>query len=434
MKNLTGIIAALVLVSSIANAQSVNIENAINGEVAVNVSQKTNVEELVEPASFTQNSSDGDDDPMRSKTFSKTFPADNSDKIILSNQYGSILVKVWDRKEVKVDVDIKAYSSNDAEAQKLLDNTTIEAGKSGDQIVFKTTMEQKNGNWGNGSRNGRRWRREVKINYVVYMPASNALTMSQNYGDVTMGDLNGPLYVKVQYGNFKAQNLNSTNNYISVQYGNNNVQSVNKAIVKQQYGSGLTIGSATTLDIDAQYTGVNVGNIKGNAIIKQQYGSGLTVGSVENLDLDVQYANVNVNTIKGNAKIRQQYNNISISSVGNLDLNAQYTSASIGTLRGDGKFDMQYNKLSIDEVTNGCKLLTVDGGYLGISINFNNSFNADLDVHTSYASFNYGDRVSARITDGGDRGSTTKNYTGKIGNGGGARVKVNSDYGSVSFK
>jgi len=433
MKNLGGTIAALLLMSNIANAQSVNIESNVNTELALNVQQKTNIN-VDTPVSFVQNVTEGGEDPMRSKTFSKTFPADNSDKIVLSNQYGSIQVKIWDRKEVKVDVDIKAYSSNEDEAQKLLDNTTIEAGKSGDQIVFKTKMEQRSGNWGNGSRNGRRWRREVKINYVVYMPASNALTMSQNYGDITMGDLNGPLYVKVQYGNFKAQNLNSTNNYISVQYGNSNVQSVNKAIVKQQYGSGLNIGTANTLDIDAQYAAVNVSTIKGNAIIKQQYGSGLNVGSVENLDLDVQYANVNINAIKGNAKVRQQYNSINISSVGDLDLNAQYTSASIGTLRGDGKFDMQYNKLNIDEVTNGCKSLTVDGGYLGISINFNNSFNADFDVHTSYASFNYGDRVSARTTDGGDRGSTTKNYTGKIGNGGGARVKIKSDYGSVSFK
>jgi len=433
MKNLTGGIVSLLLLASIANAQSVNIESAITTEVAVNVSHNTNIE-AIEPVSFTQNGSEGDDDPMRSKTFSKTFAVDNSDRIVLGNQYGSIQVKTWDRKEIKVDVDIKAYSNNDADVQKLLDNITIEAGKSGDQIIFKTKMEQKNGNWGNGSRNGRRWRREVKVNYVVYMPAANSLTVSQNYGDVNMGDLNGPLYVKVQYGNFTAQSLSNTNNYISVQYGQTNVQAVNKAVVKQQYGSGLTIGTANTLDIDAQYTAVNVTNIKGNAIIRQQYGSGLTVGSVENLDLDVQYANVNINTIKGNAKIRQQYNNIAISTVGSLDLNAQYTSASIGTLRGDGKFDMQYNKLSIDEVTNGCKVLTVDGAYLGIAINFNNSFNADFDVHTSYASFNYGNRVSARIIDGGDRDSTTKNYTGKIGNGGGARVKISSDYGSVSFK
>jgi hypothetical protein len=374
----------------------------------------------------------GDDDPMRSRTFSKTFAADNSDKIVLGNQYGSIVIKIWDRKEVKADIDIKAYSNDEAEAQKLLDGVTIEAGKSGDQIIFKTKLEER-GNWGRGSRFGRKWRREVKIDYVVYMPASNALTMSQNYGNIAMGDLIGPLYAKVQYGNFAAQNLTNSNNYISVQYGNTNIQNVNKAIVKQQYGSGLTIGTAGTLDINAQYAAVNVSTIKGDAVIKQQYGSGLTIGTVHDLNLNAQYCNVNINSIKGDAKIDQQYNNLRVGSVGRLELKTQYTSTSVGTLRGDGRFNMQYNKLSIDEVTSGCNALSIDGDYLNIFAAFNADYSADLEVQTSYASFKYGNRVSANQI-GNKDDSNSKHYMGKIGKGAGAVVKIKSDYGSVTIK
>lgn len=373
-----------------------------------------------------------DDDPVRAKTFSRSFPAGNSDKIMISNQYGSIQVKIWDRKEVKADVDIKAYSNSDDEAQKLLDGVSIEAGKSGDQITFKTNMEQQKGNWGSGSRFGRKWRREVKINYVVYMPASNALTMSQNYGSITMDDLSGALYAKVQYGNFEARHLSSTNNYISVQYGNANIANVEKAVVKQQYGAGLNIGTAGTLDIDAQYAAVNLGTVKGDAVIKQQYGSGLTIGSVDNLELNAQYTNVKIGTIKGNATIRQQYNNLSVSSVGKLNLDAQYTGTAIGTLKGDSRFKMQYNKLSISEITTSCKTLDIDGAYLGINLGFNNGYNASLDVRTSYASFNYGDQVSVRNT--GKDDSNSKSYTGKIGQGGSASVNIKSDYGSVTIK
>jgi hypothetical protein len=208
--------------------------------LVVNLAQAAPV---LNPAGISRTINEGDDDPMRSKTFTKTFAAGNTDKIVLGNTYGSIVIKIWDRKEVKADIDIKAYSNDEAGTQKLLDGVTIEAGKSGDQIVFKTKLEEQ-GNWGRGSRLGRKWRREVKIDYVVYMPASNALTMSQNYGNIAMADLSGPLYAKVQYGNFAAQNLSNSNNYISVQYGNTNIQNVTKAVVKQQYGSGLTIGTA----------------------------------------------------------------------------------------------------------------------------------------------------------------------------------------------
>jgi hypothetical protein len=257
--------------------------------------------------------------------------------------------------------------------------------------------------------------------------------MSQNYGSITMGELNGPLYAKVQYGNFSAQGLSNTNNYISVQYGNTNIQNVGKAVIKQQYGSGLTIGTAGTLDINAQYAAVKVTAIKGNAVIRQQYGSGLTIGTVGNLDLNAQYCNVDINSIKGDAVIKQQYNSISLGSVEKLDLKAQYTSASIGKLGGDGRFDMQYNKLSIDQVTSGCRALDIDGGYLNIALGVETAYNADLDVQTRYASFKYGDNVSVKQT-GNDRDSNSKNYSGKIGNGGGSSVKIKSDYGSVTIK
>jgi len=402
---------------------------AIGLVLLVNVAQATPV---LNPPGTSTMINEGDDDPMRSKTFSKTFAVDNSDKIVLGNQYGSIVIKIWDKKEVKADIDIRAYSNDEAGAQKLLDGVTIEAGKSGDQIIFKTKLEEQ-GNWGRGSRLGRKWRREVKIDYVVYMPASNALTMSQNYGNIAMGDLKAPLYAKVQYGNFAAQNLMNSNNYISVQYGNTNIQSVTNAVVKQQYGSGLTIGTAGALDIDAQYAAVNVSTIRGDAVIKQQYGSGLAVGTVHNLDLNAQYCNVNINSIKGEAKIDQQYNNLTIGSAGKLELKTQYTSTSVGTLRGDARFNMQYNKLSIDEVTTGCKTLSIDGDYLNISAGFNPDYSADLEVQTNYAAFKYGDRVSANQI-GNKDDSNSKHYTGKIGKGSGAVVKIKSDYGSVTIK
>lgn len=366
-----------------------------------------------------------------SKTFSKSFPADRGDKIVISNQYGSTQVKTWDRKEVKVDAEIRAYSTKEGEARKLLDDVVIEAGKSGDQIVFKTKMDQ-GGDWGSGSKWGKKWRREVKIDYVVYLPASNSLTMSQNYGNITMGDFSGPLYVKVQYGNLNAGNLDNNSNYVSVQYGNTNIARLSNATVKQQYGSGLNISAGGTLDIDAQYTAVNLGSLSGDLRIKQQYGAGLTIASVDNLDLNAQYTNVKINTIKGNAQIRQQYNNLSIGSAGKISLNAQYTGTSIGSLKGDGSFNMQYNNLNISNISQACKTLVIDGGYLNINLGFVSGYDADLEVRTSYAGFNYGDGVSVK-TSGNDSG-TSKNYTGRIGKGGGGSVRIKSDYGGVTIK
>lgn len=389
----------------------------------------TNVDKTV------RNYAHDDDQPGRSKSFSKSFPADQSDKVNLSNQYGSIVIKTWDRKEVKADVQISAFSNNEEDAQKLLEEVSIDAGKAGDFISFNTKIADRSGSWGSGSRNGRKWRREVKIDYVVYMPAVNALNVSQQYGNVTMGDLSAPLAAKVQYGNFKAGNLSSSNNYISVQYGNTDVMQVKRATIKHQYGSGLTLGTVGSLNLTTQYVKTDIKSITGDAVIKQQYGESLTLGSVGQLTLNAQYTKVHIQSVKGNTNaIKIQYGGLEIGSIENLNLNAQYTGVSIGNLNGEGNFDIQYNNLDIQHITEACKRLIVDAQYVNVSLNFPDNYNASLDVQTSYSGFNHGSTVAAKLTGSDNGGSTTKNYIGKIGNGSSNFVKVKSTYGSVTFK
>ncbi len=174
-----------------------------------------------------------------------------------------------------------AYNRVDKEAQKLLDGVSISAFKKGAEVIFRTNVE--GGHYGSG-RNGRTsFRREAYINYVVYPPAYQYLTLNNQYCNVVMGNFSEPLYAKVQYCNFTALRLMSDNNYISVQYGKTDIQELNKATLKQQYGSGMTIGAVQILDLNAQYAAVKIGIVKGNALIKQQYGSGITIGTVENI-------------------------------------------------------------------------------------------------------------------------------------------------------
>jgi len=369
-----------------------------------------------------------DGDALRTKNITRSFPVNGSDKISLDNQFGSITVKTWEKREVKIDIAINAYSSNDREAQSLIDQVNIETGKSGDVVSCKTTID--GGQWG-----GRNKRREIKVNYVVYMPASNPLSLSQKFGNVNIGSFTGPLSAKVQYGDFNAVNLSGANNDITVQYGGTNIQEMNRATIKQQYGSGLTLGTVANLDLTAQYTGVNISTIKGDAQIKQQYGSGLKIGTVNNLTLDLQYANANVTTVKGTALIKQQYNSLTIGSVGKLNLNSQYTGITIGTLRGDGNLKMSYNDFRVNEIGSGCKNLNINAAYVDVDMAFAGNYHGDFSVRKSYGSFKYSGNVRTTVSGENDEGrSSSKSYFGKIGNGGAAMIQVQSAYGSVTFK
>ena len=256
-----------------------------------------------------------------SKTFSKSFSISASDKINISNQFGSITIRTWDRKEVKADVTISAYSNDAGEQQKLLDGVRIEAEKSGDQVSFKTDITtNRNGNWGNGTRNGRKWRREVKVHYVLYMPAANALNVSQQYGNVVMPAFTGTVNAKVQYGNFSAERLSNSSNNINVQYGKMNIQDLNNGNLKQQYGGGITLGTARNINVNAQYSNVTIDKVLGEAVLNVQYNKVRIAQVAESskvLNINVQYGGVDVgfsDSYKGHMDVRTSYGSFKFDS------------------------------------------------------------------------------------------------------------------------
>lgn len=381
-----------------SNSTSVNVSQNINMQVATNKNGKTT--NLVYGSNYNPQD-EQDDTPMKAKTFSKSFAIDKSDKVNLSNQYGSITVKTWSKNEIKVDVDMKAFAKTAEEAQKLIDDLSIEATKAGDLVTFKTERGDRNGNWGSSVKNGKTiWRREIKVHYVVYMPANNSLTASQQYGNITIDDFTGPTSLKLQYGDLIAGNLSNTNNYVSIQYGKGTVKDMGGATIKHQYGSGITIASVGNLDVNAQYTAVKIGSVKGTATIKHQYGGGTTIGTA---------------------------------SGGSINVNTQYAPIKIANLNSNLISRAQYSKVMVDDIEAG-KDIDVDAQYTSVNLGFATNYTADFDVKTQYGGFSYGNNVTAKKDDDGRNYSSNKNYTGQIGKGGGAKVVVKTQYNSVTFK
>lgn len=416
--------------------------SASNAITTVTTSTKTTRKGKTEVVSesYTTNLQQGQyDDPQRTKSFSKSYGIGRGDKVTISNIYGNLIFKTWDKNEVKVDADIRAFANSEDEAQKLIDNVSITSSKNGDEAVFKTQMENSNGNWGNGSRNGKRWRREVKIFMTVYLPSGVALTASQQYGNVELPDFSGPTALKVQYGKLITGNLSNTNNFISAQYTSVDLQDVNKATIKQQYGSGLTIASIGELNLMAQYATVRIGDVKRNASIRQQYGSGLSIASVGgNLDLDAQYASVKVGAIKGDAGIKIQYGSgLNIEHVDNLSLTAQYAAVRVGRLTGNMTAKAQYgSRFSVEKVEASSKIVNIDSEYLGVTLGFAPNYGGSFNVDTQYGSLKTGEGISAkRVGNDDERGSSSrKDYTGSIGRGGASNVKVSVRYSSATFR
>lgn len=348
------------------------------------------------PTVFAHQNEDGQADGEKTIFYSKSYTIDKNDKVSLSNKFGSINIITWNKNEVKIDAEIRAYASTASEAQKLIDGVEATSNKESDLISYKTNTINTKGNWGKGSRNGK----NININVTIYMPSGNALTAIQQYGDIQMNDFSGPTSITVQYGNFTANNLKSNNNYIKVQYGKCDIKEASQAKINHQYGGGLTIGSVGELELIAQYTNVNIGEIKKPSTIQQQYGNGINIGSV-----------------------------------GQLSASVQYSALKIGNLQGSLISKIQYGKVNIDEVMEDCKAIVINADYTDVNLGFAPNYNATFELSTNYGSFKWGDIIYAKKLGDDDKNySSAKSYSGAIGENGSNSISIKANYGGVTFK
>src|SRR5687768_11145770 len=82
----------------------------------------------------------------KSKTHSKSYNLGSSDKVSLTNQFGEMKLVTWDKNEIKVDVSITGKADDEKRAQEIIDRISINDGKDGNTVYFKTKFaDDKNG-------------------------------------------------------------------------------------------------------------------------------------------------------------------------------------------------------------------------------------------------------------------------------------------------
>jgi hypothetical protein len=138
----------------------------------------------------------------KSKSYTKTYPVGSNDKILLDNSFGEMKITTWAKNEIKVDVNITVKANTDERVQKIMDMITIEDGKSGSEVFFKTHMKGNHNNDSdddddnkgrNRNRNNNDDKSSTKINYTVYLPANATLNAINQFGPLTIGDYDGQL-------------------------------------------------------------------------------------------------------------------------------------------------------------------------------------------------------------------------------------------------
>ena len=350
-----------------------------------------------EHQNFTDNDKSEDNPIEKKKTIIKIFTVDSKDRLSISNQHGDVKIDLWDKNEIKVEIIIIGYGSSEAKAQEFIDNVEITDKREGDKISFKTLIgyDNSNLNWGNNwSWNGRRddenslkTKKGIEVNYTVYMPRSNALSVSNKYGKTIIPQFDAPLKVTSNYGSFTSNRLKGINKDIFVQYGSSDIKQMDDG------------------------------------------------------DLQISYSKLNVDKAD-NLKLKNNYGSVTLDDINNLDGTFQYSSGKIGRINETGKLNISYSDgVQLSELAKTLKSLDIKSNYTAVRLPVNGDCNADFEVTTTYANFRYPIgkltfTVNPDENDDEDRRmgwQSTKTYKGKIGKGSGTKITIKTNYAGVKF-
>ena len=255
---------------------------------------KPNVNTRTSPQQSQDQNIDDNDADQKIKLYSKSYSVDADTKLNINNRYGKVSVNTWNKNEIKVDVQIKVSANKPEDTNNLLNSITIDDSRSGQTISFKTNIA--NGSQSFLSSLGNK-NRKMEINYTIYMPAINALSINNKYGDIDLPDLDGKLDINCAYGDLTAKALNNPANEIKVSYGDARIVGLRATDLDIKYGS-LVLGWVDKLNADMSYSSAKIGKISTSGNINIKYGGGLKIADIDknlkSLLVDSKYASITV--------------------------------------------------------------------------------------------------------------------------------------------
>ncbi|MEM8525052.1 MAG: hypothetical protein AAGG68_10430 [Bacteroidota bacterium] len=300
----------------------------------------------------------------RAKSITKTFPISADGTTKLANKYGKMEINVWDKDEVKITVNVKVDARNDRKEEEILESIDVDFDNGSDYVSAETEFSMKGG-YNNMS---------YKIEYEVFMPATNNLKASMKYGNLRLGKLKGKADIEVKYGNFHVESIGD-NSTIELAYSN----------------SDCTIVEAQNLTCDVSYSRLHIYQAE-NIELDTKYSQGVEIESCKDLDIDSKYDRYTIGKTE-KMILDTEYSNFSISEIENASIDADYTNVKIGTLKNSLNVDLSYNNCVVEKVLRGFSKINMEGNHA--------SFKLGVEKDASYRLIAEGKYSDVRFDDDG---------------------------------
>lgn len=328
----------------------------------------------------------------KEKTIKKEFTVNADAGLQVDNSYGNVDVITWNENRTVIEVQIKTNGNNEEKVKQRLNEITVDFTGNMSLVTAKTIFNQKKDSWKfwNHGANGV----NIEVNYTIKLLVTNSVDLDNDYGAISIDRLEGNAKVDCDYGQLNIGELRADNNYLSFDYTSNSTIAYMKSGKISADYSGFTLERGGDIELSADYTKSELMDVN-----------------------DVSYD--------------CDYGKVVIGKAHDIDGRGDYVTNRIGTVSGSLSLNTDYGSIKVERLTGSAGDVTIDADYTGIKLGFESGYNFSFDLDLSYAGFNGEENV---IVTKSHKENSHKEYSGYHGKkGSGNLIKINSDYGGVTF-
>ncbi|WP_159023444.1 hypothetical protein [Formosa sp. L2A11] len=325
------------------------------------------------------------------KVIKKEFKVNPNATLSIDNSYGNVDVITWNENRIVFEIRITTNGSNSEKVQNKLKDITVAFNASPTYVSAKTIFSKTKSNWWDWSGSDNI---NMKINYIVKIPITNNVDLSNDYGAINLDKLEGHAKINCDYGKITTKELMADDNDIEFDYTTNS------------YFEYIKSGK-----INADY-------------------SGFTVSKTKDLFIEADYTNSKVE-IGENVSYNCDYGSITIDKVNYFKGEGDYLTVVIGDVYKSVTIDADYGSIKIKNMSANANNVSIDSDYVGIKIGYDSNYNFNFKLDLEYADLRdqEGFQFNVKRIESSD-----KYYEGFYGSANsGNTIKIDSDYGSVSF-
>lgn len=327
----------------------------------------------------------------KEKKITKSFNVSSDATLKVNNRFGNITIVTWDKNTIDFEISIKVSGNKEEKVIDRINNIDVSFDSSNSMVSATTNIGKNKNNWWNW---GKRMNLEIKINYVIKIPVTNSVDLSNDYGSINVDRLEGRAVISCDYGKITTKELLADDNILRFDYTRDcYFDYIKSAKINADYSS-FTVGKANKLDINADYTKSEV-----------------------ELAEDVTY--------------NCDYGSLKVLSVNNFSGNGDYLTLRLGDVYKNANIKADYGSIKIDKIHKNLKELIINSDYTGIKVGYDPAMSFDFDITLEYSGLKGKEdwNVLKRKIE-----STDKYYRGFYGTeNSGSSIVINSEYGGVTF-